>query len=165
MKTVGKDVVENATWTASLTVRNNVFGGTGARGILCTTRQPILIENNTFTKVNGGVLVVEDDCNFWFESGYTRQITFRNNYIKGCAYGFEGEGCPLIQITPQVLSKITDKPVHGSLILENNTFEKGDAPEISLQFEYIERVLLQGNSFDTEYRVAQKCVGAFVENQ
>ena len=165
VKTVGKDVVENTTWTASLTVRNNEFGGTGARGILCTTRQPILIENNTFTNVNGGVLVVEDDCNFWFESGYTRQITFRNNYIKGCAYGFEGEGCPLIQITPQVLSKITDKPVHGSLILENNTFKKGDAPEISLQFEYIERVLLQGNSFDTEYRVAQKCVGAFVENK
>ena len=165
VKTVGKDVVENATWTASLTVRNNEFGGTGARGILCTTRQPILIENNTFTNVNGGVLVVEDDCNFWFESGYTRQIVFRNNYIKGCAYGFEGEGCPLIQITPQVLSKITDKPVHGSLILENNTFKKGDAPEISLQFEYIERVLLQGNSFDAEYRVAQKCVGAFVENK
>ena len=90
-------------------------------------------------------------------------ITFRNNRIKGCAYGFEGEGCPLIQITPQVLSKTTDKPVHGMLILENNTIEKGDAPDVVLRFEYIEKVVLRGNSFDADYRITQKCVREFSE--
>lgn len=165
VKTLEKDVVENATWTASLTVRNNEFGGTGARGILCTTRQPILIENNTFTNVNGGVLVVEDDCNFWFESGYTRQIIFRNNRLIGCAYGFEGEGCPLIQVTPQVLSKTTNEPVHGTLILENNTIEKGNAPDVVLHFEHIARVVLKGNSFNSEYRIVQKNVGELCEEK
>ena len=163
VKTIGKDVVENATCTAKLTVRNNQFGGTGARGILCTTRQPILIENNTFTGVNGGVLVVEDDCNFWFESGYTREIIFRGNRVAGCAYGFEGEGCPPIQITPQVLSQTTDKPVHGTLILQNNTFQKGETPEIWLQFTYIDEVVLQGNVFDQPPRITQKCVGRMRE--
>ena len=159
VKTVGKDVVENATWTASLTVRRNQFGGTGARGILCTTRQPILIEDNTFTNVNGGVLVVEDDCNFWFESGYTKEIIFRNNKVTGCAYGFEGEGCPVIQITPQVLSKNSDKPVHGMLVLENNTFENA-TKEHCLQFEYIDKVVFMNNVFDGTYRIMQKCVGS-----
>ena len=164
-KTIGKDVVENATWTASLTVRHNQFGGTGARGILCTTRQPILIEDNTFTNVNGGVLVVEDDCNFWFESGYTKEIIFRNNKLTGCAYGFEGEGCPVVQITPQVLSEKSNKPVHGMLILQNNTFKKGNTVGHWLQFEYIDKVVLDNNIFDADYRITQKCVGNINEEK
>ena len=78
---LGKDVVENATWTSNLTVRNCNFGLTCGRGILATTRGKVVIENNIFKDVWGPALLIEDDCNFWFESGYTTDVIFRNNIV------------------------------------------------------------------------------------
>lgn len=47
--TIGEnDMVENITWTPSVTVRNCRITFNPCRGFLLTTRRPILIENNTF---------------------------------------------------------------------------------------------------------------------
>ena len=73
-----KDVVENATWTPNLYVCNCNFGPTSGRGILCTTRGKVVIENNRFRNLWGPAMLIEDDCNFWFESGYTKNVIFRN---------------------------------------------------------------------------------------
>ena len=54
---VGRDVVENATWTPDLYVRNCDFGPTCGRGILCTTRGEVIIENNHFHNLWGCLLV------------------------------------------------------------------------------------------------------------
>lgn len=155
---LGKDVVENATWTPSLTVRNNYFGCSGCRGILCTTRKPVLIENNVFYHVSGVPLLVEDDCNFWFESGYTQEIVFKNNRVVGCGYGFENEGGPLVQITPKILDENFNGCVHGSLILEKNTFEEANIAGHFFCLEYVDKVVLSKNSFDAEYTIVKKAV-------
>ncbi|MEE1283712.1 MAG: hypothetical protein UHK54_02515, partial [Acutalibacteraceae bacterium] len=97
---IGKDVVENATWTPNLYVRNCVFGLTCGRGILCTTRGEVIIENNLFEKVWGPALLLEDDCNFWFESGYTTHVVFRNNRVISCNYANMYEGAPVIRYSP-----------------------------------------------------------------
>lgn len=157
---LGKDVVENATWTPNLCVRNCDFAQTAGRGILCTTRGKVIIEANRFYHLWGPVLLVEDDCNFWFESGYTREIVFRNNHIIGCDYGVTWEGAPEIRYTPKVMDEDSVTFVHGKLTLSGNTFENAACAEHSIWLEYVREVEITDNIFDAPYNVNTHCVGS-----
>ena len=119
------DAIENATWTPKVTIRNNYFGPSMGRGILATTRKEVLIENNTFYKVAGQALLIEDDCNFWFESGYVTDVTFRNNIIESCSYCnlIPGSSFPVIAINPQVLEANDGIYPHKKIRIQNNTFK------------------------------------------
>ncbi len=156
---LGKDVVENATWTPNLNVRNNYFGKTSGRGILATTRGEVIIENNTFYRLWGPALLIEDDCNFWFESGYTKEIIFRNNRVCGCDYGPTFDGAPVIRYTPKVMDENSEEFVHGRLILTDNTFEKSHFGKHSIRLEYLESAVIENNYFDDEYAVSALHVG------
>lgn len=160
---VGRDVVENATWTPSLTVRNCDFGQTAGRGVLCTTRGEVIIENNRFVKLWGPALLLEDDCNFWFESGYTRSVTFRNNLVESCEYAGMWEGSPSIRCTPKVMNENSDAPVHAKLVIENNVFRGARMNKHLLWLEYIGEVILRNNIFDTEYDIHAHHVGKITE--
>ena len=153
-----KDVVENATWTPNLYVRNCDFGPTSGRGILCTTRGEVIIENNNFHNLWGPALLIEDDCNFWFESGYTKEIIFRNNRVSRCENACMWEGAPSIRYTPKVMDESSETPVHGRLVLKNNIFEKPHFAEHLIWLEYVEEAEISGNSFDAPYRIKTKCV-------
>lgn len=118
----GKDVVENATWTPNLYVRNCDAFMIACRGILCTTRGEVIIENNRFYHLRGPALLLEDDCNFWFESGYTRHIVFRNNQVIGCNYGNMYPEGPVICYSPKVMDGNSTAFVHGKLTVANNRF-------------------------------------------
>ena len=43
-----KYVAENVTYAPKVTIRNCTFRNVPTRGILCTTRKEVIIENNTF---------------------------------------------------------------------------------------------------------------------
>lgn len=161
---LNKDVVENATWTPNLYIRNNYFGATAGRGILCTTRGEVIIENNTFYRLWGPALLIEDDCNFWFESGYTNEIIFRNNRVCGCDYGPTFDGAPVIRYTPKVMNENSVEFVHGKLSLIGNTFEKSHFGKHAIHLEYLETAVIENNRFDDEYAVSTRCVGEFVDN-
>lgn len=148
-----KDVVENATYTPDLYVSDCSFGPTSGRGILCTTRGEIIIENNHFRNLWGPALLIEDDCNFWFESGYTKNIIFRNNTVDGCEYAAMYETAPVIRCTPKVMDENSKQYVHGNLIIENNTFLNPTYDRHSFLFEYIENVTMRNNTFDAPYDV------------
>ena len=117
---INKDVIENATWTPDLYVRNCDFGPTSGRGILCTTCGDVIIENNRFRNLWGSALLIEDDCNFWFESGYTKEIIFRNNHVIGCEYAKMHESAAVIRYTPKVMNEQSEEFVHGKLVLTGN---------------------------------------------
>lgn len=161
---VGYDVVENATWTPNLYVRNCEFLQTSCRGILCTTRGEVIIENNRFYYLRGPALVVEDDCNFWFESGYTRHIIFRNNRVTGCDYGTGGMENTVIQYTPKVMREDSGEFVHGNLTLTGNRFEEPLCGRYSIRLEYLREAEIRENMFDAPYTINSKCVG-FVCNE
>ncbi len=159
-----KDVVENITWTPNLYVRNCDFGPTAGRGILCTTRGEVIIENNRFRNLWGPALLIEDDCNFWFESGYTRQIIFRNNRIIGCDYGITCEGAPVIRYTPKVMNENSAEFVHGRLVLMGNSFESPRRDKHLIWLEYLKEAEITCNVFDAPYEVKTKCVGKVEDN-
>ncbi len=161
--TIGKDVVENATWTPDLHVENCNFGPTSGRGILATTRGKVIIENNVFDKVCGPALLIEDDCNFWFESGYTKEIIFRNNIINQCDYASMWETSPVIRYTPKVINEKSEDFVHGKLILTGNTFSDAKEDFHSIWLEYLEKAEIRDNIFDAPYKITTKCVGKVID--
>lgn len=160
---IDKDVVENVTWTPNLYVSNCDFGPTCGRGILCTTRGEVIIENNNFRKLWGPALLLEDDCNFWFESGYTNEIIFRNNRVTQCEYANMWEKSPSIRYTPKVMNENSTEFVHGKLTLTGNTFEKSREGTHYIWLEYLREAEISGNRFDAPYEVIKKCVGNVIE--
>lgn len=160
---IDKDVVENATWTPDLYVRNCDFGPTSGRGILCTTRGEVVIENNSFRKLWGPALLLEDDCNFWYESGYTNEVVFRNNRVTQCEYAEMWENSPIIRYTPKVMNENSTEFVHGKLTVTGNIFEKSREGTHCFCLEYLREAEFTGNSFDAPYRFKTKCVGNIIE--
>ena len=160
---IGKDVVENATWTPDLTVKNCDFGLTCGRGILCTTRGKVIIENNRFKNVWGPALLIEDDCNFWFESGYTTEIIFRNNIVDGCDYIKMYDGSPVIRYSPKVMDENSKEFVHGKLIVEGNTFLNPIENNHLIHLEYLEKAEIINNTFDAPYNISTSVVGNVVD--
>ena len=158
----GKDVVENVSWTPDLLVQNCSFSQTAGRGILCTTRGKVVIENNTFFKLWGPALLIEDDCNFWFESGYTKEIIFRNNVIDACDFGPTFKGAPTIRYTPKVMKKKSREFVHEKLILENNTFKNSYGDTHLIHLEYLENAVIRNNVFDKAFKIETICTGEFI---
>ena len=160
---LNKDVVENATWTPNLYVNGCEFGQTSGRGILCTTRGEVVIENNVFNTLWGPALLIEDDCNFWFESGLTREIIFRNNTVIGCDYHETYEGSPVIRYTPKVMDEKSTSYVHEKLTVTGNTFKEPCGNTHLFLLEYVKDVDITDNTFDTEYRIKTKMVKNIVD--
>lgn len=156
---VDKDVVENATWTPSVLVKNCYFGPTCGRGILSTTRGDVVIENNVFECLWGPALLIEDDCNFWFESGYTKSVTFRNNKVSFCEYAEMWQGAPVIRCTPKVMDENSEEFVHQKLVIENNAFEGAREDNHCFWLEYVRDVEIKNNVFDAPYKIHKNRVG------
>lgn len=161
---IGKDVVENATWTPNLYVRNCVFGLTCGRGILCTTRGEVIIENNLFEEVWGPTLLLEDDCNFWFESGYTTHVIFRNNRVVSCNYANMYEGAPVILYSPKVMDENSKQFVHGKLTVTCNSFEKPVYGNHYIHLEYLREAEITNNFFDATLKIETVCTGSVIKN-
>lgn len=158
-----KDVVENKSWTPNLYVRNCDFGPTSGRGILCTTRGEVVIENNRFNKLWGPALLIEDDCNFWFESGYTTNVVFRNNLVSCCEYAAMWEGSPVIRCTPKVMDENSTEYVHGKLVVTGNEFRNPPTGEHLILLEYMREAVIEDNIFDAPYSVKTKCADTVVD--
>ena len=118
------DSIENTTWNPEVIVRNCNFRGNRARGPLLTSPKKILIENNTFY-IPGCGLLVEGDCNYWFESGAVNDITIKNNLFEECTFGNWGKA--VFQITPQVLEFEPDFCYHRNITIQGNTFKLFDS--------------------------------------
>ncbi len=160
---VGKDVVENATCTPNLRVSGCDFGPTSGRGILCTTRGEVVIEGNSFCSLNGPALLIEDDCNFWFESGYTKNIVFRNNVVSACDYACNWEKAPAIRCTPKVINKNSTEFVHGKLSIISNTFKNSPCAEHCIWLEYLGECEILNNHFDAPYEIKTHCSGKITD--
>ena len=145
---LNRDVVENATCTPDLYVRNCDFGVTCGRGILCTTRGEVIIENNRFYHLWGPALLLEDDCNFWFESGYTRHIIFRNNEVIGCEYANTCTDAPVIRFSPKVMDENSTAFVHGKLTCTGNIFREARLGRHTIRLEYVESADIRDNDCD-----------------
>lgn len=118
-------VVENMTMSPAVAIRGCAFLGNRARGLLVTTPKPVVIEDNLF-RSSGAAILINGDCNGWFESGAVADVLVRNNRFEDCLlanYQFcEG----VISIVPT--NTAVDGPVHRNIRIEGNRFMMFDAP-------------------------------------
>jgi hypothetical protein len=160
-----KDVVENISWTPDLFVQNCSLGQTAGRGILATTRGKVVIENNRFFKLWGPALLIEDDCNFWFESGYTNKIVFRNNILDHCDYSKMYPGSPVVRYSPKVMNDESTEYVHGCLVFEGNIVKNPVEEKHLFHLEYLKEAIIRNNTFDAQYEITTKTCGNIVNNE
>lgn len=134
---VAGDIVENKTWTAGLELRDcQILKKNRARGILVTTPQDVVIENNYF-RTAGTAILIEGDTDFWFESGANRNVQIRHNVFEdcltsACKTGDRWEwGEAVITITPSHRPKdVYSEPYHQNIDIHDNVFKVFDVPLI-----------------------------------
>ncbi len=160
---VGKDVLENVSYTPDLTVRDCDFGPTCGRGILATTRGEVIIENNCFRKLWGPALLIEDDCNFWFESGLTKNISFINNVVDSCNFNNNWQGAPVIQFTPKVMDEDFEGFVHEKLTVKGNRFLIPPHGKHTFCLEYLREAEIKDNFFDAPFEILRRNLGNITE--
>ena len=112
---LNEDVVENATWTPEVEIRDSYFGRTPTRGILITTRRKSVIENNIFFRTTMSAIDVADDAGSWFESGVVRDLTIRGNKFIECAE-------PVITVNPNGGGSGADFFIHSNIRVLDNEF-------------------------------------------
>ncbi len=110
------DAVENVTWTPEVEIRGNRFARIPTRGILVTTRQKVVIEDNDFIGLIMSAILISDDAKSWFESGMVKDVVIKRNRFTAC-------GMPMICIAPENSDIHVDKPVHSNIKIENNEFQ------------------------------------------
>lgn len=121
-----KYVAENVTYAPQVTIRGCTFKNVPTRGILCTTRNKVLIEDNIFHGMTMATIYLSNDSNEWYESGPIRDMTIRNNifYIKTIGRT-SWEYAPAIYVHPVTKGgslPSEDNPIHKNILIEDNTF-------------------------------------------
>lgn len=123
---IGKEpkyVAENITYTPSVEIRGCDFNIIPTRGILCTTRKPVIIENNRFDNIAMACIFISNDSSDWYESGPVRDMVIRNNEFNIRETGqTEWKDAPAVYVHPVTKGgKTPDEPVHKNITIENNT--------------------------------------------
>lgn len=117
-------VVENITATPSVLISGNVFRNVPTRGILVTTRKPVLITGNRFDAMSMASIYVSADAYQWYESGPVSDLTIRDN-------SFTRPTGPVIFVEPT--NQVVDpaNPVHHNISVEHNSFDIGDVTVVN----------------------------------
>ena len=127
-------VAENVTYAPAVTIKGNRMKSIPTRGILCTTRQEVVIEENIFDNMAMASIYLSNDADDWYESGPIRNMTIRNNtfYIRPTGQSAVGtvSGVFIEPITiaswamtgGETTPKNPETPVHENITIEGNTF-------------------------------------------
>lgn len=135
---LGHDVLENVTYTPAVSVDNCTLRHITTRGFLLTTRRPVRIRNTVFDRTGMSALLMENDAEYWFESGPVKDMEVR--------------GCTFIECATPVVNFNPHNSVHGGAVHENgrvlnNTFMLRKADDCALFARSSKNILFRGNRF------------------
>ena len=143
-----KYVAENVTYAPAVTIRGCTFKNTATRGILCTTRQPVVIEDNTFLNMSMATIFLSNDSGDWYESGPIRDMVIRNNtfYIKtiGDTYWDYKSAIYIHPVTYGSGLPSWENPIHKNITIEGNTFHMSD--DTVVKAESVENLTFRNNT-------------------
>lgn len=125
--------IENLSKEPSVRFVGNVIRNNRARGTLINTSKPVLIEGNHFDHISGSAILVSSDCNQWYESGRTGQMTIRGNVFEDVLtslYQFTEAVISLCPVIPDLQGQRS--PFYGAgrggIVIEDNVFKTFDIP-------------------------------------
>lgn len=152
-----KYVAENVTFAPRVQIRNCTFKNVTTRGILCTTRNKVVIEGNTFLNMSMASIYLSNDSDEWYESGPIRDMTIRDNvfYIKDIGRTSWAYACPIYihPVTKGGGLPSEDNPIHKNITIEENTFymdmeeknPRGDDVDAVVRAESVENLTIRKN--------------------
>ena len=108
---IGGTVAENITYTPAVVIAGNVFRNVPTRGVLVTTRRPVLITGNRFDGIAMAGIFIAGDASQWYESGAVTDVTIRGN-------SFRRLGGPAV---------LVEQAHHRNISVEGNTVDAGEA--------------------------------------
>lgn len=136
------DVIENTTWTPEVEISGNHFERVPTRGILVTTRNKVLIENNVFLRPQMSSILIANDASDWYESGMVKDVTIRGN-------NFIDSGNPAINIHPENKKADWEKTVHENILIEDNVFDMSDDLSVDIKstqgFTFMNNEIISSN--------------------
>jgi len=144
-------VLENLSAHPSVRIRHSRFGNQRARGVLFTTPQPVVIEDNTFY-TSGSAILINGDANGWFESGAVANAVIRRNTFINCNQAPYQFGEAIISIDPVVDQPRAGSYVHRNIRIEDNLFQAFDAPV--LYAESVDGLRFTGNTIQRTHDFA-----------
>ena len=162
----GLYVAENVTYTPAVTISGNRMKSIPTRGILCTTRQPVIIEKNVFDNMAMANIYLSNDADYWYESGPIRNMIIRNNdfYIRSTGQAEWGNVSGIF-VDPVVLRNIQDAPdskgdipVHRNITIEGNRFYMGNDNVVTANG--VDGMTIRNNTIYREQANLQLTVGA-----
>jgi hypothetical protein len=115
---------ENLTCTAAVRIAGNYFVNVPTRGVLVTTRRPVVIERNVFDGMSMASVYVSGDAEEWFESGPVADLVIRDNT-------FLRPSTPAILFGPTNTVLDPARPVHRNVTISGNVFQDAAAPIVS----------------------------------
>lgn len=130
-------VAENVTYTPTVTIKGNKMKSIPTRGILTTTRKPVIIEDNIFENMTMANIYLSNDADYWYESGPIRNMIIRNNefFIRPTGQTEWGNVSGIfvdpVIVRPWNWRKLdgspsdppkTDDLVHRNITIDGNTF-------------------------------------------
>ncbi len=157
----GEFVAENITYTPEVYIGSCHFEMIPTRGILCTTRKKVVIENNVFNGMTMASIFLSNDCNDWYESGAIHDMTIRNNeFFVRKAPHFKGTKSA-IYIKPIVANESKcHTMVHRNITIENNKFHLEHDNAVNAVF--CENLVIRNNEIDIlTTQTSDKSVKAF----
>lgn len=137
-----EDVIENVTWTPEVEISGCHVSWIPTRGFLLATRRKILVEENDFLATHMGAILVGIDANNWYESGFVRNMTIRNNKFINCAE-------PVIQIEPR--NQKVNNRVHQNIRIKNNEFLLRN--KIIFKAKSASNLTIEGNTISSEEKL------------
>lgn len=125
-------VAENITYTPEVVIRGNHMKSIPTRGILCTTRKPVIIEDNVFDNMAMANIFLSNDADYWYESGPIRNMIIRNNefFIRPTGQAEWGDVSGVfidpVMVRPNAGTPVPPKKgnssIHKNIAIEENTF-------------------------------------------
>ncbi|MFD6178738.1 MULTISPECIES: beta-xylosidase family glycoside hydrolase [unclassified Isoptericola] len=117
--TAGDHYVENTTYTPEVLIEGNEFRNIPTRGILVTTRRPVVIRDNLFARMNMASIFISSDTTYWWESGPVNDVLIEHNT-------FYRPTSPVIFVEPTNPVIDPQQPVHRNIRVVNNDFVVDD---------------------------------------
>ncbi|MDO4792066.1 MAG: right-handed parallel beta-helix repeat-containing protein [Buchananella hordeovulneris] len=119
-------VAENVTYNPKVTISNSHFESIPTRGILMTTRRPVLIENNVFDQMEMASIYVSGDSKTWYESAVVSDFTIRGNTFLRQSKDTYNNPAPVIFFEPMAGGTNPALAAHKNVLIEDNTFLVND---------------------------------------
>ncbi|MCM1501954.1 MAG: right-handed parallel beta-helix repeat-containing protein [Bacteroidales bacterium] len=107
------------------------MSGNRARGLLLGSRAEMIIEDNYF-HIPGAAILLEGDCNFWFEQSGVRDVKIRRNTFENGNYGYTVWGAACISVGSRIPDLNGSECYHRNILIEDNVFRVFDPRILNL---------------------------------